>query len=106
MAAIQNVTDQTFNDFLNTDKTVLVDFYADWCGPCKMLSPLVEEVAVEYADRLTVGKLDVDANPEVVGKYGVMSMPTLLFFRNGQVVGQHIGYLPKAQLSTVVEQQL
>lgn len=100
------VTDATFNEFVNSDKPVLIDFWADWCAPCKLLAPVIEEIATEYADRLTVGSLDVDSNPQIAQQFGIMSIPTMLVFKNGQVVKQMVGYRPKndvvAQLSDVI----
>ncbi|EPZ42275.1 MULTISPECIES: thioredoxin [Alicyclobacillus] len=104
--ATQKVTDADFASFIQSDKPVLVDFWATWCGPCKMMAPVLEEVSDEYADKLVVGKLDVDENPQTAGQFGIMSIPTLLVFKDGQVVKQLIGYKPKddlvAQLSDVI----
>lgn len=77
---------------------VLVDFYADWCGPCKMIAPIIDELAAEFEGKLKVGKLDVDANPETSSKFQIMSIPTILLFKNGQVVKQMVGYQSKESL--------
>lgn len=93
------VTDATFDkDVLKSDKLVLVDFWATWCGPCRMVAPVLEEIADEYADTLTVAKLDVDRNPQVSAKYGVMSIPTLILFKGGEPVQQIVGAKPKPAL--------
>jgi thioredoxin 1 len=85
---------------------VLVDFWAAWCPPCRKLSPLVDELAREYAGRVTVGKLDVDASPEVAARYGIVSIPTLLVFRSGRVVAQRVGALPREELRGLLDAQV
>ncbi len=93
------ITDDTFDaEVLQSDKTVVVDLWATWCGPCKMIAPILDEVAAELDGKVKVVKLDVDANNKTAGKYNVMSIPTLLFFKNGQLVDQVVGAIPKAQL--------
>ena len=93
------VNDSNFQaEVVNSQTPVLVDFWATWCGPCKMIAPIVEELANEYDGRLKIGKLDVDANPAVSMQYGIRSIPTLLIFKGGMVVEQIVGAMPKRQL--------
>jgi thioredoxin 1 len=93
------VTDSNFEaEVLKSDKPVLVDFWAVWCGPCKMIAPTVEEIAKEYDGKLKVGKLDVDSNPQTAMKYGIRSIPTLLIIKDGQVVEQMVGAVPKRHM--------
>ncbi len=100
---IQNLTDATFDEVIGSaDKPVVVDFWADWCGPCKQIDPILKEFATEQSERFTIAKLDVDANVAIATKYAVMSIPTLLIFKDGQVVGRLVGAKPKgAMLSEI-----
>ena len=94
-----DVTDATFDaDVLKSDKTVVVDFWATWCGPCKMVAPVLDEIAGENRDKLTVAKLDIDANPETARTFQVMSIPTMIVFQDGKPVKQIVGAKPKAAL--------
>ena len=105
MAHPTTVTDDNFEaEVLNSKVPVLVDFYADWCGPCKIMAPIVEELADEFDGRAKIAKLDVDANPRASATYGVRSIPTLVIFDGGRPVAQAVGALPKASLKQGLEQ--
>ena len=104
---VVTLTDENFAEEVNSSAVpVLVDYWAEWCGPCKMISPLVEEMAEEYSNRLKVGKLDVDENQSSASKQNVMSIPTLLIFKEGEVVAQQIGAVNKTQLTQFIESNL
>jgi len=103
--AIVNATDQTFVTETN-EGVVLVDFWAPWCGPCRMIAPVLEELDQEMGDKVKVVKVNVDENGETAGKYGVMSIPTLLVFKNGEVVDKAVGYQPKEALVDLLQNHL
>src|SRR6056297_683404 len=104
---IISVTDGTFEDsVIKSEKPVLIDYWAEWCGPCKMIAPLLEEIAEEYADRLTVGKLNIDENPGTPPRYGIRGIPTLMLFKNGNVEATKVGAVSKSQLSAFLDSNL
>lgn len=92
-------TDQNFEEILSSDKPILVDFWAEWCGPCRMVGPIVEEISKDYEGRAVVGKVDVDSNPNISTKYGIRNIPTILFIKGGEVVDKHVGAAPKNVLA-------
>lgn len=100
------ITDSNFEEILNSEKPVMVDFWAEWCGPCKMVGPLVEEMAGEYDGKAVIAKVDVDNNPNVSAKYGIRSIPTMLFFKDGEIVDRQIGAVPKNVLTTKLDAQV
>ncbi|MBR0427317.1 MAG: thioredoxin [Clostridia bacterium] len=91
------------NEVINSDKTTIVDFYADWCGPCKMMSPVIDTIAEENAENIKVGKVNVDDNQELAIKYNVMSIPTILVFKNGNIVKTFVGVTPKQEIEEVIK---
>ncbi len=102
-----SVVDGTFdNEVLKSELPVLVDFWASWCGPCRAIAPIVEEIAKDYAGRLKVAKVDVDANAETTANYGVRGIPTLILFKQGEVVNSHVGMITKTQLEALLKEHL
>ncbi|GAB3002442.1 thioredoxin TrxA [Psychrosphaera aestuarii] len=103
---IINITDDSFDSVISSDKPVLVDLWAEWCGPCKMIAPILSEVAEEMSDKVTITKLNIDQNPNTPPKFGVRGIPTLLLFKNGAVVGTKVGALSKTQLTEFLNDNL
>ncbi|HMQ00882.1 MAG TPA: thioredoxin [Cyclobacteriaceae bacterium] len=103
MAKAIELNDSNFDEILKSDKPVLVDFWAEWCGPCKMIGPIVEELAKDYDGKAVIGKVNVDENPTVAGKFGIRSIPTLLVFKDGQIVDKQVGAVPKGVLAQKLE---
>lgn len=102
-----NFTDANYADLLkNTKELIVIDFWAEWCGPCKMIAPSVEELANEYEGKALIGKCDVDDNNEIAVNYGIRNIPTLLFIKNGEVVERLVGALPKAKIAEAIEKHL
>lgn len=107
MADVLHSTDASFaNDVLNSDVPVLLDFWAPWCGPCRMVAPILDELAAEFGDKVKIVKMNIDENQATPTQFGVRSIPTLLLFKNGQVVGTQVGALPKTQLASFVSQHI
>ena len=104
---IVHTNDSSFEaDVLNSDKPALVDFWAEWCGPCKMIAPILEEAAGEYGDKLSVVKLNVDESPNIAQKFGIRSIPTLMLFKDGAVQAQKLGAMSKSQLTEFLDTNL
>lgn len=106
MSKAIEITDSNFEEIIASEQPVLVDFWAEWCGPCRMVGPIVEELASEYDGKAVIGKVDVDSNPEVSAKFGIRSIPTLLVFKGGEIVDKQIGAVPKNVLSQKLDAQM
>lgn len=100
------ITDANFNEYLSSDKPMVLDFWAEWCGPCRMVSPIIDELAEEYKDRVNIGKVDVDSNDEVVGQFGIRNIPTILFFKDGKMVDKMVGATSKEKFIEKIESLL
>jgi len=104
---IKHISDATFEaDVLKADKPVLVDYWAEWCGPCKMIAPILDEVAGTYGDKLQIAKMNVDENRDIPAKFGIRGIPTLMLFKNGELAATKVGAMSKAQLTAFLDQQL
>lgn len=104
---IKHISDASFEaDVLKSDTPVLVDFWAEWCGPCKAIAPILEEVSKEYAGKLQIAKLDVDSNQAVPAQFGIRGIPTLILFKNGEIVAQKVGALAKGQLTAFIDSNI
>ena len=104
---IKHTTDATFDaDVLKSDKPVLVDYWAEWCGPCKMIAPILDEVAQSHQDKLQIAKMNVDENRDVPAKFGIRGIPTLMLFKNGELAATKVGAMSKSQLNAFIEQHL
>ena len=106
MAKTQTITDQNFDSVIKDNPLVLIDFWAEWCGPCRMIAPIVEEIAESYEGKVYVGKVDVDSNPSTSSLFGIRSIPTLILFKKGEVVDKQLGVVPKKQLEEKLDAQL
>tara|TARA_Y100001960_G_scaffold314502_1_gene378786 strand:- start:89 stop:412 length:324 start_codon:yes stop_codon:yes gene_type:complete len=101
-----DLNDENFKDYIASDKPVLVDFWAEWCGPCKMLTPIIEELAEDYADRAIIAKVNVDQSSSIAQQYSIRSIPALLFFKNGVVEQQLVGAVPKEEIVKIIDDLL
>jgi thioredoxin 1 len=104
---IKHISDATFEaEVLKSDKPVLVDYWAEWCGPCKMIAPILDEVSTTYQDKLRIAKMNVDENRDIPAKFGIRGIPTLMLFKDGQLAATKVGAMSKAQLTAFIDQQL
>lgn len=104
--SVVEITDSNFEEITKTEKPVIIDFWAEWCGPCKMVGPVVEEIANEYGDKAIIGKLDVDSNPNISMQFGIRNIPTILYLKNGEIVDKQVGFAPKNVLAGKLDKQL
>ena len=100
------ITDATVDNVLQTDKLVVIDFWAEWCGPCKMVGPIIDEIGEDYKDKIVVGKLDVDNNDETTARFSIRNIPTVLFLKNGEVVDKVVGAGPKTMFTDKIDKHL
>ncbi|NDW08606.1 thioredoxin [Dysgonomonas sp. 520] len=100
------ITDATFNDVLNSDLPVVIDFWAEWCGPCRVVGTIVDELATQYDGKVVIGKVDVDNNDEITTKFGIRNIPTILFFKNGEIVDKQVGEVQKTALVEKIDKLL
>lgn len=97
------ITDANFEELVNSGKPMVLDFWAEWCGPCRTIAPIIDELATEYEGRVTIGKMDVDSNNDVVGQFGIRNIPTILFFKDGKLVDKQVGAAQKAAFVTKID---
>ncbi|MCK9301928.1 MAG: thioredoxin [Bacteroidales bacterium] len=97
------INDQNFEEYLKADKPLVLDFWAEWCGPCRMIAPYIDEITEQFGDKVNIGKVNVDSCPEITGKYGIRNIPTVLFIKNGEIVDKQVGATTKAALAAKVE---
>ena len=106
MGKVKEITDANFEEVIASEQPILVDFWAEWCGPCKMIGPVVEELASDYEGKAVIAKVNVDENPNVAAKFGIRSIPTLLVFKGGEIVDKQIGAVPKGVLAQKLDAQI
>lgn len=97
------ITDSNFREYIDSGKPLVLDFWAEWCGPCRMISPLIEELAEEYKEQVNIGKVDVDNNNDVASEFGIRNIPTILFFKEGKMVDKQVGAVPKAKIEEKIK---